>query len=447
MRPRVLKSRTPEFKKFLAAILARRGGDNDALDRAVAKIIAEVRKRGDRALIDFTKRFDRVKLTRATIRVTPAERRSAMSHISGDDRRALELAARRIEDFHRRTMEKSFIYRDRVGMRLGQMVQPLRRVGIYVPGGLGAYPSSVLMNAIPAKVAGVAEIVMVSPPSAEGERPAVLAAAEIAGVDEFYRVGGAQAVAALAYGTDTIAPVDKIVGPGNAFVQAAKRMVYGVTDIDKMAGPSEVLVIADDGANAGWIAADLIAQAEHGSGDEAAILLTPSSKVAADVADAVERALKSLPRARQVESALRKRGAMVLVQDLNEAFDLANAIAPEHLELDVRDPSRWLPRVKAAGAVFLGSLTPAPLGDYIAGPNHVLPTGGAARFASPLGAYDFLKRTSIIEASTGALAVLGPVVAHLARMEGFEGHARAMELRTGVRDGKAKAAGMNRRAK
>ncbi len=447
MRPRVLKSRTPEFKKFLAAILARRGGDNDALDSAVAKIIAEVRERGDRALIDFTKRFDRVRLTAATIRVTPAERRSAMSQIPGDDRRALELAARRIEDFHRRTMEKSFIYRDRVGMRLGQMVQPLRRVGIYVPGGLGAYPSSVLMNAIPAKVAGVAEIVMVSPPSAEGERPAVLAAAEIAGVNEFYRVGGAQAVAALAYGTDTIAPVDKIVGPGNAFVQAAKRMVYGVTDIDKMAGPSEVLVIADDGANAEWIAADLIAQAEHGSGDEAAILLTPSSKIAADVADAVERALKSLPRARQVESALRKRGAMVVVQDLNEAFDLANAIAPEHLELAVRDPSRWLPRVKAAGAVFLGALTPAPLGDYLAGPNHVLPTGGAARFASPLGAYDFLKRTSIIEASTGALAMLGPAVAHLARMEGFEGHARAMELRTGVGDGKAKAAGRNRRAK
>ena len=288
---------------------------------------------------------------------------------------------------------------------------------------------------------------MVSPPSSQGARPAVLAAAEIAGVDEFYRVGGAQAVAALAYGTDTIAPVDKIVGPGNAFVQAAKRMVYGVTDIDKMAGPSEVLVIADDSANAAWIAADLIAQAEHGSGDEAAILLTPSSKIAAEVADAVERALKNLPRARQVESALAKRGAMVVVRDLDEAFDLANEIAPEHLELDVRNPSRWLPQVKAAGAVFLGSLTPAPLGDYLAGPNHVLPTGGAARFASPLGAYDFLKRTSIIEASTGAIAALGPAVAHLARMEGFEGHARAMELRSGVGHGIAKAADRNRRAK
>src|ERR1700687_4473298 len=429
MRPRVLKSRTPEFKKFLAATLARRGGDTDAIDGAVAKIIAAVRKRGDRALIEFTKKFDRVKLTTATLRVTGAECRSALNSISRDDRAALELAARRITDFHRRTMEKSFIYRGRFGMRLGQMVHPLRRVGIYVPGGLGAYPSSVLMNAIPAKVAGVAEIVMVSPPSSEGERPAVLAAAEIAGVDEFYRVGGAQAVAALAYGTDTIAPVDKIVGPGNAFVQAAKRMVYGVTDIDKMAGPSEVLVIADDSANPEWIAADLIAQAEHVSGDEAAILLPPSGTIASAVADSVELALKSLPRAVQVESALKRRGAMVIVHDLDEAVALANQIAPEHLELNIRDAARWLPQVKAAGAVFLGALTPAPLGDYLAGPHHVLPTGGAARFASPLGAYDFLKRTSIIEASKGALAALGPAVAHLARMEGFEGHARAMELR------------------
>ncbi len=429
MRPRVLRSRTPEFRKFLAAILARRGGDSTAVDRAVSKIIADVRKRGDRTLIELTARFDGVKLTPATLRVTPAERHSAINRIPADDRRALELAAERIAEFHRRTMDKSFIYRDKSGMRLGQMVQPMRRVGIYVPGGLGAYPSSLLMNAIPAKVAGVAEIVMVSPPSAEGERLAVLAAAEIAGVDEFYRVGGAQAVAALAYGTETIRPVDKIVGPGNAFVQAAKRMVYGVVDIDKMAGPSEVLVIADDRARPEWIAADLIAQAEHGSGDEAAVLLTTSASVANRAAAAVEIALKSLPRARQVEAVLVKRGAVVIVNDLNEAFELANEIGPEHLELDVRNPSRWLAQVKAAGAVFLGPLTPAPLGDYLAGPNHVLPTGGAARFASPLGAYDFLKRTSIIEASTGAIAALGPAVAHLARMEGFEGHARAMELR------------------
>src|SRR5271168_4155233 len=447
MRPRVLKSQTPEFRKFLAAILARRGGDESArIDRGVSKIIADVRKRGDRALIELTAKFDGVKLTPATLRVTPAERHSAINRIPAEDRRALELAAERIAEFHRRTMEESFIYRDKSGMRLGQMVQPMRRVGIYVPGGLGAYPSSVLMNAIPAKVAGVAEIVMVSPPSAEGERLAVLAAAEIAGVDEFYRVGGAHAVAALAYGTETIKPVDKIVGPGNAFVQAAKRMVYGVTDIDKMAGPSEVLVIADDRARPEWIAADLIAQAEHGSGDEAAVLLTPSASIARRVAEAVEVALKSLPRARQVEAALVKRGAMVVVGDLNEAFDLANEIGPEHLELDVRNPSRWLPKVKAAGAVFLGPLTPAPLGDYLAGPNHVLPTGGAARFASPLGAYDFLKRTSIIEASTGAIATLGPTVAHLARMEGFEGHARAMELRSNAAEGTGAVRSRNAKA-
>src|SRR5216683_472091 len=339
MRPRVLNSRTPEFKKFLAATLARRGGDTDAIDSAVAEIIAAVRKRGDRALIELTKKFDRVQLTAATLRVTSAESRSALNSISRDDRSALELAARRIADFHRRTMEKSFIYRDRVGMRLGQMVQPIRRVGIYVPGGLGAYPSSVLMNAIPAKVAGVGEIVMVSPPSSEGERLAVLAAAEIAGVDEFFRVGGPHAIAALAYGTESIRSVDKIVGPGNAYVQTAKRMVYGVTDIDKMAGPSEVLVIADDSARADWVAADLIAQAEHGSGDEAAVLLTPSAMIAQSVADEIEHALETLPRAMQVAAALGKRGAMVIVKDLDEAFALANEIAPEHLELEIRTPS------------------------------------------------------------------------------------------------------------
>jgi histidinol dehydrogenase len=444
MRPRVLKSHTPEFRKFLAALLERRGGDSAEIDRAVSNIIAGVRERGDRALIDLTAKFDRVKLTAHSLRVTPAERRSALNHIPSDDRRALQLAAERIAAFHRRTIETAFIYRDKSGMRLGQMVQPMRRVGIYVPGGLGAYPSSVLMNAIPAKVAGVAEIVMVSPPSPEGERLAVLAAAEIAGVDEFYRVGGAQAVAALAYGTETIRPVDKIVGPGNAYVQAAKRMVYGVADIDKMAGPSEVLVIADERARPHWIAADLIAQAEHGSGDEAAVLLTTSATIAERAALAVENALKTLPRARQVEAALVKRGAMVVVKDLNEAFDLAAQIGPEHLELDVRNPSRWLPKVKAAGAVFLGPLTPAPLGDYLAGPNHVLPTGGAARFASPLGAYDFLKRTSIIEASKSAIAALGPTVAHLARMEGFEGHARAMELRSEMRAGGSRNAGQKK---
>jgi histidinol dehydrogenase len=285
------------------------------------------------------------------------------------------------------------------------------------------------MNAIPARVAGVGEIVMVSPASRDGDRPAVLAAAAIAGVDEIYRIGGAQAIAALAYGTASIRPVDKIVGPGNAYVQAAKRMVYGAVDIDKMAGPSEVLVLADAGARAELVAADLIAQAEHGSGDESAVLVTPSRALAESVALALGAQLRDLPRADTVRRVLARRGAALIVRGLDEAFALANRIAPEHLELDLANPSRYLPLVKAAGAVFLGPMSPAPLGDYLAGPSHVLPTGGAARFASPLGSYDFLKRTSIISASAAALARLGPETARLARMEGFEGHARAIELR------------------
>ncbi len=428
MTTRLLRSGTPEFARFLKTLLERRRPDGDGVDAAVAAIIEDVRQRGDRALCDLTARFDGVKLTAALLRVNRDELRSALAALDRDERAALELAARRIADFHRHTLEKSFSYRDASGMMLGQFIQPLTRVGVYVPGGLGAYPSSVLMNAIPARVAGVKEIVMVSPPSRDSSRGAVMAAAAIAGVDEFYRVGGAQAVAALAYGTRSIRAVDKIVGPGNAWVQAAKRMVYGVTDIDKMAGPSEVLVIADASAHPDWVAADLIAQAEHGSGDESAILLTPSPAIARRVAAALERSLADLPRADAVRRVLAKRGAIVVVRGLGEAFDLANRIAPEHLELDIREPARWLPRVTAAGAVFLGGLTPAPLGDYLAGPNHVLPTGGSARFASPLGAYDFLKRTSIIQASVGALKRLGPAVALLARMEGFEGHARAIEL-------------------
>ena len=427
---KTLKTGTAEFRRFMAMMMSRRdSGDASRVDVAVAGIIRDVRRRGDAALIAYTRKFDGVMLSKRRLRVSGAELNAAPGKISAKDRRALELAAKRIAEFHRRTLEAPFSYRDRFGMRLGQMVRPLKRVGIYVPGGLGAYPSSVLMNAIPARVAGVEEIVMVSPPSRDGERDAVMAAAAIGGVTEYYRVGGAHAVAALAYGTESIAPVDKIVGPGNAYVQAAKRMVYGTTDIDKMAGPSEVMVIADSSADPDWIAADLIAQAEHGSGDESAMLLTPSAPVAAKVARALDAALRSLPRASAVKRVLAKRGALVVVKGLAEAFEIANQIGPEHLELEIRDAGRWLGRVTAAGAVFLGGLSPAPLGDYLAGPNHVLPTGGSARFASPLGAYDFLKRTSIIEASPRAVRTLAPAVAHLARMEGFEGHARAMELR------------------
>ncbi len=440
MKVRVLKSGTAEFRRFMAMMKSRRDSDDARrVEASVSAIIREVRMRGDAALIAYTRKFDRVDLSPRRLRVTQAELEAAPRRISAKDRRALRLAARRIEDFHRRTLEASFAYVDRLGVRLGQMVRPLSRVGIYVPGGLGAYPSSVLMNAIPPRVAGVEEIVMVSPPSPDGEREAVMAAAAIAGVTEYYRVGGAHAIAALAYGTATIKPVDKIVGPGNAYVQAAKRMVYGVADIDKMAGPSEVMVIADSSANPQWVAADLVAQAEHGSGDESAMLLTPSASLAERVAGALDAALDSLPRAAAVVKVLAKRGALVVVRSLAEAFEIANQIGPEHLELEIRDARRWLKEVKAAGAVFLGGFSPAPFGDYVAGPNHVLPTGGSARFASPLGAYDFLKRTSIIEASPRALARLAPTVAHLARMEGFEGHARAIEVRAAAKDRAAEA--------
>jgi histidinol dehydrogenase len=426
---RQIDSSSNDLGRFLDALARRRGDNGGSVDRDVVEIIDAVRRRGDRALVEFTRKFDGVKIVATALRVSSVELAAAYDAMKHLDRRALELAARRITEFHRHTLEKSFSYRDRYGMRLGQMVRPLDRVGIYVPGGMGAYPSSVLMNAIPARVAGVREIVMVSPSAKDGDRPAVLAAAAIAGVDEVYRIGGAQAIAALAYGTATIRPVDKIVGPGNAWVQAAKRMVYGVADIDKMAGPSEVLVIADEYAHPAWVAADLIAQAEHGSGDESAVLITPSPSLALAVSAEIDRALNDLPRAVAVRKVLAKRGAAIIVKSLEEAFELANRIAPEHLELDIADVSKWLKLVKSAGAVFVGAMSSAPLGDYLAGPNHVLPTGGSARFASPLGAYDFLKRTSIIEASADALSALGPEVARLARMEGFEGHARAMELR------------------
>ncbi|MGH7949393.1 MAG: histidinol dehydrogenase [Candidatus Binataceae bacterium] len=427
---RILKSGTPACRKFIARLVDRRGANGESVDGAVSRIIADVRRRGDRALVDYTRRFDRVKLTAGKIRVGRAELEAARRALDPEDRRALELAARRIEAFHRHTLQWPFDYRDSSGVRLGQMVRPLERVGVYVPGGLGAYPSSVLMNVIPARVAGVREVVMVSPPSADGDRSSALAAAAIVGVDEFYRVGGAHAIAALAYGTAAIRPVDKIVGPGNAYVQAAKRMVYGVVDIDKIAGPSEVLIIADSSARADFVAADLIAQAEHGSGDESAVLVTTSNSLAREVAAEIDRALDTLPRAAAVRRVLTRRGAALVTRSLREAFDIANQIAPEHLELEIAAPARWLSQVKSAGAVFLGAMSPAPFGDYLAGPNHVLPTGGSARFASPLGAYDFLKRTSIIEASAGALGALGGAVERLARLEGFEAHARAITVRT-----------------
>src|SRR5579875_2655981 len=425
----ILSSRTPAFKQWLQQLLEHRSALGNGVEGAVASIIEAVRERGDDALLELTERYDHVTLSKSDLRVSGQEIARALSGLARDERKALETAAKRIREFHRRTLEKSFSYKDQFGMRLGQLIQPLARVGIYVPGGAAAYPSTVLMNAIPARVAGVREIVMVCPAADDVHPKVVLAAAAIAEIDELYRIGGAQAIAALAYGTRTIRAVDKIVGPGNAYVQTAKRMVYGKDDIDKTAGPSEVLVIADDSADPDWVAADLIAQAEHGSGGESAIVLTTSRTIAMKVVEALENALLDLPRAPAVKAVLEKRGAVVLVKNLPEACEIANQIAPEHLEIEVRQPEQLLKWVRAAGAVFVGPLSPAPLGDYLAGPNHILPTGGTARFASPLGAYDFVKRTSIIQATPAAVAKLGPVVAQLARMEGFEGHARAIEQR------------------
>jgi len=420
---------TPRARARLARLAARGGEPGDAVERRVRRIVAAVRRHGDRALLAFTRRLDGVVLTARRLRVPPEALAAAYRALPAAVRRDLVLAARRIRTFHRRQRERSWLVRDAAGARLGQRVVPLERVGIYVPGGRAAYPSTVLMTAIPARVAGVRTVIAVSPAGADGPPPAVLAACHVARVDALYRIGGAQAIAALAYGTRAIAAVDKIVGPGNAYVQAAKRMVYGVVDIDKMAGPSEVVVIADEKARPAWIAADLIAQAEHGSGDEAAILITPVPEVAEATAMALRRALLDLPRAAEVRRVMARRGAAIVVENLEQACALANRIGPEHLELDLDEPHRWLSRIESAGAIFIGGQSPAPLGDYLAGPNHVLPTGGSARFASPLGAYDFLKRTSIIEASARGLAALGATTARLARLEGFEGHARAVEVR------------------
>jgi histidinol dehydrogenase len=435
---RVLSTAQPGFARQFAAIRQRGTGSSPAVEAQARRIVAAVRRQGDRALIRLTRQFDGVTLTPATLRVADAELRAARAAIPSDARRALRLAAQRIEAFHRRQRVPSWRYRDALGLRLGQQVTPLDRVGVYVPGGHAAYPSSVLMNAIPARVAGVREIVMTSPAGRGGLNPAVLAAAAIAGVSAVYRIGGAQAIAALAYGTASIPRVDKIVGPGNAYVQAAKRLVYGDVDIDSIAGPSEVLVIADTTADPRYVAADLLAQAEHGSGDECAVLLTPSRRLALAVEAAMTRQVAVLPRRADIMRVLARRGALVVVRDLHEAVALADEVAPEHLEIMVRDADRWLPRLRHAGAVFVGPFAPAPLGDYVAGPNHVLPTGGTARFFSPLGVYHFVKRTSVVSATRAGLRRLAPAIERLAALEGYEAHAAAVRCRFAADGGPAR---------
>jgi histidinol dehydrogenase len=423
-----VRTTEPRFRR-LRARLARRGGTADpAVERAVRAILDDVRARGDRAVASATERFDRVRVTARELAIERPAMRAACEALPRADRRALELAARRIRAFHQRQLERSFRYRDPLGVELGQEIRPLRRVGLYIPGGTAFYPSSVLMNAVPARVAGVREVVAVSPPHAGGEPPALLAAAYIAGVDRLYRVGGAQAVAALAYGTRAIPRVDKIVGPGNAYVATAKRLVAGTVAIDMVAGPSEVLVIADADADPELVAADLLAQAEHDV-NASALCVTPSARLAARIEAALAAQLEQLPRAALARLALRRNGAVIVTRDLDEAIELANEIAPEHLELAVRAPHRLVSRIDHAGAIFLGHATPEAFGDYLAGPNHVLPTGGTARFSSPLGVYDFVKRTSVIGASPRALARLGPALLRLAAMEGLSAHGAAVARR------------------
>jgi histidinol dehydrogenase len=411
------------------------GSVDPEISRRVAEIVAAVREKGDAALLDFTQRFDRVALTAAELAVRPEEYAAAERTVGEATLRSLRYAAERIERFHRECAPRSWRMKDDNGSHLGQEVRPLDRVAVYVPGGRAAYPSTVLMTVVPARVAGVREIVLVSPPSADRSlNVAVLAAARIAGVTEAYRVGGAQAIAALAYGTETIRRVDKIVGPGNIYVALAKAQVFGDVGIDMVAGPSEVLVVADDTADAAFVAADLLAQAEHDPMARA-VLLTDAEALVPRVERAPERQLAALPRRAIAAEAIARHGALVLVASLEDAVDLANRLAPEHLELLVGVPASLLPRVRHAGAVFLGGQTPEVVGDYVAGPSHVLPTAGTARFSSPLGVEDFVKRTSVIEYSRPGLAAARAHLAALTEVVGLAGHGRAAELRLNATDG------------
>jgi histidinol dehydrogenase len=407
--------------------------DTDAqVEQSVARILADVRERGDEAVLDCTRRFDA--LEAASVReleLAPAELKSAFDNLPATQRDALQAAAARVRSYHeaqRRASGESWSYRDADGTLLGQKVTPLDRVGIYVPGGKAAYPSSVLMNAIPAQVAGVPEIIMVVP-TPRGERNAlVLAAAHVAGVHRAFRIGGAQAVGALAYGTQTVPRVDKITGPGNAYVASAKRRVFGQVGIDMIAGPSEILVLADGSTPPDWVAMDLFSQAEH---DELAqsILLCPDAAYIDQVQAAIDRMLPEMPRAAIIAASLNGRGALIQTRSMEEACEISNRIAPEHLEIASRDPHRWEPLLRHAGAIFLGAFTSESLGDYCAGPNHVLPTSSTARFSSPLGVYDFQKRSSLIEVSEAGARALGAIASELANGEGLQAHARAAEMR------------------
>ena len=423
-----LDTSAADFTARFKALLRTKREVSEDVSEAVRGIIADVMARGDRALFELTRRFDKFDPESLGLKVTPAEIATAASTCNGEALAALTLARDRIEAFHRRQLPRDERFTDGLGVELGSRWTAIEAVGLYVPGGTAAYPSSVLMNAIPARVAGVPRLVMVVPAPEGKLNPLVLAAAKLAGIDEVYRIGGAQAVAALAYGTETIAPVAKIVGPGNAYVAAAKRLVFGTVGIDMIAGPSEVLILADRDANPDWIAADLLAQAEHDVAAQA-ILVTDDSALAAAVATAVERQLTTLPRAAVAASAWRDHGAILLVAALDEAVPLVDALAPEHLEIACADAERLAGRIRNAGAIFIGHHTPEAIGDYVAGPNHVLPTARSARFSSGLGVLDFMKRTSILKLGAEQLRALGPAAIALGSAEGLDAHARSVAIR------------------
>ena len=429
---RHLTTTAGDFETEFQRVLHWSAATDDAIEQRVAGILADVKQRGDAALLEYTARFDGLQAASvAALELTRDELKAAFEAITPAQRHALEFAAARVRSFHQRQLQAcglSWQYRDDDGTLLGQKVTPLDRVGIYVPGGKAAYPSSVLMNAIPAQVAGVGEIIMVVPTPKGEKNPLVLAAAHVAGVTRVFTLGGAQAVAALAYGTVTVPQVDKITGPGNAYVASAKKRVFGTVGIDMIAGPSEILVLADGSTPPDWVAMDLFSQAEH---DELAqsILLCPDAAYIAQVQAAIDRLLPSMPRREVIRASLEGRGALIHTTSMAEACAISNRIAPEHLEVSSADPQRWEPLLRHAGAIFLGAFTSESLGDYCAGPNHVLPTSGTARFSSPLGVYDFQKRSSLIEVSEAGAQLLGPIAAELAYGEGLQAHAQAAEMR------------------
>ena len=426
--PTFLNTQDADFETRFTALLGQKREDSPDVDAAVAAIIADVRARGDMAVLELTARFDKLDLAAKTLAFSAAEIDAEIAKVSPEDRAALELAADRIRAYHARQMPEDALWQEPNGATLGWRWTPVSAAGLYVPGGLASYPSSVLMNAIPAKVAGVKRLVVTCPTPGGVVNPLVLLAARLSGVDTVYRIGGAQAVAALAYGTETIAPVDKITGPGNAFVAAAKRRVFGKVGIDMIAGPSEILIIADGDNDPDWIALDLLSQAEH---DESAqsILVTPDAAFAARVAAAVEKRLETLERRAIAGASWRDFGAVIVTRDLAEAAALSNRVAPEHLELCVADPDALSHEITHAGAIFLGAWTPEAIGDYVGGPNHVLPTARSARFSSGLSVMDFLKRTTLSKMTPEALAAIGPAAERLARSESLEAHGLSVTAR------------------